>query len=195
MTTPLLCLDKLACRRGERLLWRGLDLALAAGDAVHISGANGCGKSSLLRIVAGFLPPAAGAVRCAVRAALFDEAHALDADVPLRKALGFWQSVHDSSVSVEATLDIVGLSHLADVPLRLFSTGQKKRAALARTLLAQAPLWLLDEPANGLDQSGVTMLETVIAQHRAGGGALLYASHQPLTVAGASALALADYAA
>jgi heme exporter protein A len=193
LSQTLLAFDALACRRGDRLLWRGASAALRPGDALHVSGANGTGKSSLLRLLAGLLPPAAGSVERRARTALIDETLALDRALPLAEALLFWARLDGGTlVSVLTALDRLGVAHLAPVPVRILSTGQKKRAALARVLAADAPLWLLDEPANGLDRDGVVLLEGLIAAHRAAGGAIVLASHQPLQLGDAAVLDLAE---
>ena len=182
MKAPLQ-LDGVACRRGGRLLFEGLSLGLAAGEAALVAGPNGVGKSSLLRLAAGLLRPAAGRVDRA-EAALADEHLALDERQKLGDALAFW--VRDARPGIEA----MGLAHLVEVPVRMLSTGQRKRAALARVVAGTAPLWLLDEPGNGLDAEGLDRLQAAMAGHRAGGGAILAASHQPLGLAGARILAL-----
>lgn len=179
----LLALEVVACRRGGRLLFEGLSLRLGPGEAALVTGPNGAGKSSLIRLAAGLLRPAAGEVERA-EAALADEHLALDERQRLRPALAFW--VGDPSGGIET----MGLSPLADVPVRILSAGQRKRAALARVVASGAPLWLLDEPANGLDGDGVARLETAMASHRAAGGAILAASHQPLGLAGAQLVQL-----
>lgn len=188
MTVRLAATD-LACRRGERLLFRGLSLALAPGEALHVTGANGIGKSSLIRILAGLLRPFAGQVERGGAIALVDERHALDPDIPLGTALAFWRALD----CADEALDRLGLSALCDVPVRYLSTGQKKRAALARLLAQRAPIWLLDEPLNGLDSGGVALVEGLIVEHLAGGGLAIIASHQPLA-SDAGTLALADFA-
>ena len=189
MTARLAATD-LACRRGERVLFSGLSLALGPGEALHVSGANGIGKSSLIRVLAGLLRPFAGGVERDGAAGLLDEHHALDLSVPLGTALRFW---HDLDHADEA-FDRVGLDRLMDVPVRYLSTGQKKRAALARLLGQRAAIWLLDEPLNGLDSSGVALVERLIAEHLSGGGLAVIASHQPLA-SGAVELPLAEFAA
>ena len=188
MTAARLAATDLACRRGERLLFRGLSLALGPGEALHVTGANGVGKSSLIRILAGLLSPLAGMVERQGSVGLLDERHALD-PVELGAALAFWRALD----VVDEALDRVGLDSLREVPVRYLSTGQKKRAALARLLGQRAPIWLLDEPLNGLDSGGVAMVEGLIAEHLAGGGLAVIASHQPL-VSTAATLPLAEFA-
>ncbi|WP_423141892.1 heme ABC exporter ATP-binding protein CcmA [Parablastomonas sp. CN1-191] len=182
--------EDLACRRGDRVLFRALGFALGPGDALHVGGANGIGKSSLLRIAAGLLPAFAGMVRRQGAAGLLDERAALDGHRPLYQALGFWAGLDGAATD----LDRVGLDRLADVPVGYLSTGQRKRAAFARLLAQRAPIWLLDEPLNGLDTAGTKLAEALIARHRAGGGIVIAASHQPIAMPGAQAIDLAGYA-
>jgi len=177
-SAPLLRMEAVACVRGGRLLFEGLDLALAPGEAALVTGPNGVGKSSLIRIAAGLLRAAAGAVERGGEAALADEGLALDSKQPLGRALGFWARLDGSAP--QAAMEAMGLAALADVPVRMLSTGQRKRAALARVIASGAPLWLLDEPANGLDADGEARLAAAMAAHRAVGGGILAASHQPL---------------
>jgi heme exporter protein A len=167
--------EGLALVRGGQLLFEALDLHLDAGEALHVTGPNGSGKSSLIRLAAGLLRPAAGHIERAA-AALADEHLALDRELPLSRALSFWNGGEPPLPA----MDTMGLGHLADVPVRLLSTGQARRARLARVIASRAPLWLLDEPMNGLDADGAERLVAAISAHRAGGGAVLAASHQPL---------------
>lgn len=164
----------LALERGGRLLFEGLDLQLGAGEAIHVTGPNGRGKSSLIRLVAGLLQQSAGTLERA-EAALADEGLALDRELPLGRALAFWGG--STLTEAMAAFDI---ARLAEVPVRMLSTGQAKRARLARVMASGAPLWLLDEPLNGLDRDGVERLERAIAEHRAVGGGVLAASHVAL---------------
>ncbi|WP_240325624.1 heme ABC exporter ATP-binding protein CcmA [Sphingomonas mesophila] len=164
----------LALVRGGRLLFEGLDLELGAGEALLLTGPNGCGKSSLIRLVAGLLQPSAGTVRRET-AALADDSLALDRELPLQRALAFWRGPR-----LEEAMAALNLHRLADVPVRLLSTGQARRARLARVVASGAPLWLLDEPLNGLDGEGVSALDAAIAAHRSAGGTVIAASHRPL---------------
>ena len=181
--TELLRLDDIACIRGDRLLFEGLSLTLARGDALWLRGPNGAGKSSLIRLAAGLLRPAAGTVERRERIALIDEAAALDVELPLRRALDFWARVDtvDGQAVTRAMADMA-LAPLSDVPVAMLSTGQRKRAAMARVIASGAPIWLLDEPANGMDDAAQARLVGAIARHRANGGAVLLASHFALGV-------------
>ncbi len=180
----------LACRRGDRVLFAGMSLDLGSGQACQVVGPNGMGKSSLIRILAGLLRPYAGSVERTGMIGLLDERPALDEHLALGAALGFWTRLDPAS----APLDQLGLTELADVPVRYLSTGQRKRAAFARLIGQQAPMWLLDEPLNGLDTAGVEVAEALVAQHCAHGGAAIIASHQPFTLPAMQRLDLADYA-
>lgn len=171
--STLLRLESVALRRGGRLLFEDLSLGLRPGEALHVAGPNGSGKSSLLRLAAGLLRAERGGVERG-RIALADDALALDRELPLRRALRFWAR------DVDAPMIALGIDHLADVPVRFLSSGQKKRATLARVAASGAPLWLLDEPMNALDADGTDRLSQVIERHLADGGAVIAASHQPL---------------
>jgi heme exporter protein A len=171
-----LALHQVACWRGGRLLFENLDLTLEPSEAMLVTGPNGTGKSSLLRVAAGLLRPLAGTVEAAP-CALAEERSALDTELPLAKALAFWAP---TASKVGDALEAMGLAGLAEVPVRLLSTGQLRRASMARVALSGAPLWLLDEPANGLDTASLDRLEALVGGHLTGGGAVLAASHQPL---------------
>jgi heme exporter protein A len=171
--SALLRFEKVALRRGGRLLFEGLDLALHPGDAVHVAGPNGSGKSSLIRLAAGLLRAERGHVERS-RLVMADDALALDRELPLRRALDVWGG------GVEQAMEALGLTDLAQAPVRLLSSGQGKRAVLARVAASGAPLWLLDEPLNALDAEGSERLAQIIDRHLASGGAVLAASHQPL---------------
>lgn len=178
---PRLAFDRVACLRGGRLLFEGLGFALGPGDAALVAGPNGIGKSSLLRLAAGLLAPAAGRIERNGRAALADERHALDPRKPLGAALEHWAALDGAGpAAVTDALAAVGLDAIAAVPVRMLSTGQARRAGLARLIAARADIWLLDEPGNGLDAASLDRLAAIMAAHRARGGLILAASHQPL---------------
>ena len=182
----------LACRRGDRVLFAQLSFALESGGALQLAGSNGIGKSSLIRILAGLLEPYAGSVERAGAISLLDERPALDPHLPLGQALQFWQRL-DGSVENAATQ--LGLTDLLEVPVRYLSTGQKRRAALARLIGQRAPVWLLDEPLNGLDTKGIALVEELVAEHCRAGGIVVIASHQPFALSGLARLELRNFAA
>jgi len=171
--TALLRFEDVALRRGGRMLFENLDLELAPGEALQVAGPNGTGKSSLIRLAAGLLRQERGRVD-RTPLGLADDALALDRELPLARALRFW------SKDVEDAMTVLGIDHLSAVPVRFLSSGQQKRAVLARVASSGAPLWLLDEPLNALDADGAARLASIVARHLASGGAVLAASHQRL---------------
>ena len=175
--TALLEFDRVALDRGGRRLFEDLSLTVGPGERLHVAGPNGSGKSSLLRLAAGLLEPRQGRVTRS-RAALADEHLALDRELPLIAALHFWSGPDGSRI--EAPLNRMNLGGLIAVPVRLLSTGQRRRAGIVRVAASGAPLWLLDEPANGLDGDGYADLAGLIDAHVATGGAVVAASHVAL---------------
>lgn len=171
--SSLLRFEGITLRRGGRLLFENLDLKVRAGEALQVAGPNGCGKSSLIRLAAGLLRAEDGRVEHSPLA-LADDNVALDRELPLGRALRFW------AASPEGAMEALGLAPLHDVPVRLLSSGQMKRATIARVAASGAPLWLLDEPLNALDADGAKRLSNLVVRHLASGGAVLAASHQPL---------------
>ena len=126
---------------------------------------------------------------------LADERLALDGQEPLGQALGFWARFDRSNSEAHGSaVAEFGLGSLIEVPVRYLSTGQRKRAVLARALASGAPVWLLDEPLNGLDQAAGQTLNRMVAGHCADGGIAVIASHQPLELGGLETLALAQFA-
>lgn len=197
---PILEVQELACIRGDRAIFAGLSFRLDAGAAMLLTGANGAGKSSLLRVIAGLLPAAEGEVRLeGVSAQTDPAAHALKLRyISSQDALKPALSVTENLIfyaqlwggNVAPALDALGLTSLASLPGRVLSTGQRRRLALARLALGRAPLWLLDEPSLGLDAASVTRLGALMARHRAAGGAILVATHLPLPLPDATELRL-----
>jgi heme exporter protein A len=207
LAAPDLIAEGLACRRGERLIFAGLSFRLPAGGALVLTGSNGSGKTSLLRLVAGLFPPASGRLAwgprsvgtdlAAHRASLHYVGHqdGIKGALTPRETLGFWAALRGSPTSrsapaIERALDALALDELADWPCRWLSAGQRRRLALARLLVAPAPLWLLDEPMSALDADGRDRLERAIAGHRASGGRVLLSTHLPLALDAAGSLVL-----
>lgn len=195
--SPALSARSLACRRGDRLLFRGLDLALGPGEALHVTGANGSGKTTLIRALAGLTRPFAGTIENTGAIGLLDERAALDPDLALGEAMRFWDRIDqyergDTGRGNDA-IGMLGLDGLRDVPVRYLSTGQRKRAAMAVLIGRDAAIWLLDEPLSGLDAAGIDLMIDRVADHLARGRIALIASHQPLAIRGLKTLAIADY--
>jgi heme exporter protein A len=178
--------------RGGRMLFCGLSLTVEAGEALSLGGPNGAGKTTLLRTIAGFLKPAAGSVRLELGAAersLAEQCHyvghlnALKASLSVEENLSFWGAfLGGTPAAIEGALAAFGLAGLNDTPAAYLSAGQKRRLCLARVLLAERPLWLLDEPTAALDHTAQQMLLKVIEAHLARGGLLVAASHEALAL-------------
>ncbi|HXQ50352.1 MAG TPA: heme ABC exporter ATP-binding protein CcmA [Stellaceae bacterium] len=195
----------LACRRGERLVFEGLAFSVPPGGVLVLTGANGSGKSSLLRVMTGLTPAEAGRLAwdglaisddpAAHRARLhfIGHAEALKPVLTAAENLVFWAGMRGGTDGA-AALDRFRLGALAATPCRLLSAGQRRRLALARLVASHAPLWLLDEPLTGLDDDSVADLHEVIAAHRDAGGRIVLSTHAPLALDGAVTLALGDFA-
>jgi heme exporter protein A len=186
----------LGCERGGRRLFSGFGLRLGAGESLQIEGANGSGKTSLLRILGGLLRASEGAVRWrgtdvtapggGFRGSACYVGHddGVKAELSARENLRFSARVAGRACDEAEALTRVGLGGFEDVPLRQLSAGQQRRAALARLLIGRAPLWLLDEPFATLDAGGRRMVESLLAAHAAAGGLAVVTTHQPIDVRG-----------
>jgi len=186
---PVLAAQALACRRGSRVLFRDLDLAVRPGQVVWVRGANGQGKTSLMRLLAGLSRPEAGRIEHAAgRARVYlGHANALKDDLTVAESLMFLSRLHGFDTDATAhtrALQRFGLHSRRAAPIRTLSQGQRRRVALARLCTAPADaLWLLDEPFDALDAEGVLALNDVLSEHAARGGSVLLTSHVPLTLA------------
>ena len=189
---------QLECRRGDRLLFSGLDFAVAPGTLLHVRGRNGSGKTTLLRTLCGLYTQDSGEIRWKgerirrlaedYRRELlyFGHLNGIKGDLTGIENLRLSATLDgDSAVddAIWAALGRIGLAGFEDLPTRMLSQGQKKRVALARLILSRAPLWILDEPFTALDMDAVDLLQGLIADHVAGGGMTVLTTHQavPLT--------------
>jgi heme exporter protein A len=190
-----LSVDELSCVRGGRLLFRDLSFSAPAGEVLAIEGPNGVGKTSLLRMIAGFLPPAAGAIvlrgepdfseaeERGKRTGWLGHQDGAKPQLTATEVLRFFAALHGGSPDIAGALLRAGLDRCADLPCQYLSAGQKKRLALARLALTGRPLWLLDEPLATLDSSGKAFAADLMTTHCATGGIVLAATHEPLGVA------------
>ncbi len=186
--------------RGEQLVLDGVSLRLGDGGALLLRGPNGSGKSTLLRVLAGLLRPVAGRLAWdgadvfadvpghARRLALLGHLDAVKPGLTCLENLRFQARV--SKGDVGRALERVALDGLAALPARLLSSGQKRRLAIARLLVARAGLWLMDEPTTGLDDSSVALLGALVAEHRSLGGAVVASTHLDFPIESAVVLGL-----
>ncbi|WP_310496700.1 heme ABC exporter ATP-binding protein CcmA [Sandarakinorhabdus sp.] len=181
--TNLLAATDLACRRGDRLLFEHLSFGLESGGALHLEGPNGSGKSSLLRLIAGLLAPEHGTITGNDSRAYLGHDVALKPRMQLSAELGHWARLDGANERLPAAMAAMNVTALAGLPSRHLSSGQRRRAGLARVIASGAPLWLLDEPTAGLDTASCGLLADAMAQHRAAGGMIVAAVHGPIGLA------------
>ena len=182
----------LRCVRGEREVFSGLDFEASAGEALAVTGRNGSGKTSLLRLIAGLLHPADGTIELAggdAELTLPEQAHylghrdALKPALSVTENLSFWRDFlggepKDAAVSLAR----VGIGHAAHLPAGFLSAGQRRRLSIARLLSVKRPVWLLDEPTTALDVAGQAVFGELMREHLAGGGMIIAATHAPLGI-------------
>jgi heme exporter protein A len=190
--------DNIACVRGGRKVFAGLSFSLGASEALLVTGANGAGKSSLLRLVAGLVRTTAGRLQLdgGADASIGEQAHYLGHQDAVKPALsvsanlGFWIGYLGSGGDPGAALNAVGLDAIADLPAAYLSAGQKRRLAIARLIAVQRPIWLLDEPTSTLDAAAQATLAGLMGAHLRRGGLVIAASHGPIGLADAKELRL-----
>jgi heme exporter protein A len=196
---------RLSCRRSERVVFTRLDFSIESGGALLLSGPNGSGKSSLLRLIAGLIKPFTGHLEYEGTRLQDDPARhreiiaylghqdAVKSMLTVGESTRFWAGLYDHPSDAHAAMAAMGLSDLADTPGRFLSSGQRRRAALARVIAGGTPVWLLDEPTVGLDAKSIAALESALAAHRMRGGIVLAATHAPIALPGAAELNLAEF--
>ncbi|MSO64567.1 MAG: heme ABC exporter ATP-binding protein CcmA [Alphaproteobacteria bacterium] len=197
-----LAASNLACTRGDRAVFAGLSFVVPTGRVLVVRGANGAGKTSLLRIIAGIVGPTdgqltwqgtdVGTLAEAYRAHVSYVAH-LDAIKPaltVAENLVHWAKLRAGTGTVAAALSALGIERLAELPARFLSAGQRRRVALARLLVVDAPLWVLDEPTVSLDDAGVDLLGRAMEGHLGRGGLIVATTHVDLPVAAVDRLDL-----
>ncbi|HUP91201.1 MAG TPA: heme ABC exporter ATP-binding protein CcmA [Solimonas sp.] len=184
--TPLIAVRKLALVRGTRTLFDRLDLDLRAGELLHLKGANGAGKTSLLEALAGLRPAAEGTIEAPAESESLHwigHRNGLSAALTPMENLRFWCGINQAPAdAIVPALERLGVASLRHRPCRTLSAGQKRRSSLARLLVARRPLWLLDEPLDGLDAAGLATFGNLLGEHLASGGGAVVTSHQSLPV-------------
>lgn len=182
--------EELACNRGGREVFRGLSFALSSGEAMVISGRNGAGKSSLLRMIAGLVRCAAGQLTLdggerdtplAEQCHYLGHQDAMKPSLTVSENLQFWTEFFGARThTIESALQAVGLAALTDLPAAYLSAGQRRRLSIARLVSVQRPIWLLDEPTSALDSPSQKKLAELMQGHLAGGGMIVAAAHGPI---------------
>ncbi len=183
----------LTCIRGGREVFSELDFHVDAGEALAITGRNGAGKSSLLRLIAGLLQAAAGRVTLDGSPrddlTLSEQTHylghrdALKPALTVHENLAFWRNfLGGEQAALDASLAATGLGHIGTLPASTLSAGQKRRLSMARLIAVKRPIWLLDEPTSSLDTDGQAMMARLMSDHLATGGLIVAATHEPLRI-------------
>lgn len=204
----LLTVEELAARRGEDYVFRDIDLALGAGEALVVTGPNGSGKSTFLRVVAGLLKPDLGEVRIAGSAHPVERVaeachylghrNAMKRELTVAENLAFWKAFLGDvppgrGLTVEEAVEAMGLPGILHLPFGYLSAGQQRRMAMAKLVVANRPVWILDEPTAALDAASEALFADLVRGHLALGGIVMAATHQPLGLEGARNLPMQGF--
>ncbi|RUV42357.1 MAG: heme ABC exporter ATP-binding protein CcmA [Mesorhizobium sp.] len=195
--------ENLGGERGGETVFSGIEFALETGEALVVTGPNGAGKSTLLRVIAGLLPPAEGKVKVegggdefpsvASASHYLGHLNAMKTALSVEENLGFWRAFQgEAGLSVGQALETVGLDGLGHLPFGYLSTGQRRRASIAKLLVSRRPVWLLDEPTAGLDKASEERFAGLMRGHCREGGIIVAATHLPLGLEGAKTLRMDD---
>jgi heme exporter protein A len=196
--------EALSARRGEDLIFTNISFTLTAGEALILTGRNGSGKSTFLRVIAGLLLPDSGKARCHIEGEdetrpagefshYLGHRNGMKRELTVLENLLFWKDYlgdvgNSVGLGVEDAASAVDLAGILHLPYGYLSAGQQRRFAMARLLVAHRPIWILDEPTAALDSRADRLFEDLVRQHRASGGIVLAATHQPLGIEGAQTL-------
>ncbi|RVC42123.1 heme ABC exporter ATP-binding protein CcmA [Mesorhizobium sp.] len=195
--------ENLGGERGGETVFSGIGFALEKGEALVVTGPNGAGKSTLLRVIAGLLRVAEGRVQVEGGGEAFPSVasashylghlNAMKAALSVAENLRFWRNFcGEPALGVDEALETVGLGGIGHLPFGYLSTGQRRRASIAKLLVSHRPIWLLDEPTAGLDKASEARFAGLMRGHLAGGGILVAATHLPLGLGEAKALRMGE---
>ncbi|MDO9416569.1 heme ABC exporter ATP-binding protein CcmA [Pararhizobium sp.] len=205
-----LIVEDLSAKRGDDLIFQDISFVLDASEALVVTGANGSGKSTLLRVLAGLLAAETGTVRIEGFDAEIERAgevshylghrNAMKRELTVGENLTFWKrylgdSPHGTGMDIDEATDAVGLGDLVQIPFGYLSAGQQRRMAMAKLLVSYRPVWILDEPTAALDTGADQLFAGLVTRHRANGGIVIAATHQPLGFEQAKVLDMKSFAA
>ncbi len=198
-----LIVSDLAAERGGEIIFSDLNFSVSGGQAMVVTGPNGSGKSTLLRIICGLLPAAYGEVQLEIGAEMLKASslihylghqNAMKPALSVRENLDFWQKFHgEKALEIEDALEAVGLPDIDHLPFGYLSTGQKRRVSIAKLLMSDRPIWVVDEPTAGLDRASEKRFAELMGEKLEDGGIIVAATHIPLGLAQVMSVDIGDY--